>query len=86
MQVVYIKKLYHIKFEVKNIIFVSSMAENIRHHLTSIFFLQNRENCILKENNFWSGAWVLFKLQRRTIPHFKDNFIIKNFFPYHEAL
>ena len=78
VHVVYIQKLKHIKFGVKNSISFSSMEENIHHHLPSIF-LQNPVNCIFMENTFWSISLVLLDLQTCTVPHFKGNFILKNF-------
>ena len=53
--------------------------------LTSIFF-KNGVHFIFMENTFWSISLVLLDLQTCTVPHFKGNFIIKNFVTCYKTL
>ena len=52
------------------------------HHLTNFFTkkLQICENHDLTENTFWPISLVIKDLQKRTITHFKGDFLINNFF------
>ena len=42
--------------------------------------LQKRKNWDLTENTFWSITLVLHKVQKQTVPHFKDNFLINDLY------
>ena len=48
--------------------------------------LQKCKNWDLTENTFWSITLVVIKVQKRTVPHFEDNFLINDLFHSIKAL